>query len=110
MKRHSIRLYFANGIEVLQMKEGGGNEVINGKYGEGCGWCSQEVRKGYGVGFWKILSKDWDLMSSRISFLAGNGQKVKFWKDKWFGTAPLCSSFPSLFALVVSKEAWVEDV
>ncbi|RVW85990.1 hypothetical protein CK203_041488 [Vitis vinifera] len=92
------------------MKEGGGNEVINGKYGEGCGWCSQEVRKGYGVGFWKILSKDWDLMSSRISFLAGNGQKVKFWKDKWFGTAPLCSSFPSLFALVVSKEAWVEDV
>ena len=42
------------------------------------GWCSWEVIKGYGVGFWKIIRKDWDLVSGRISFLADNGQRVKF--------------------------------
>ncbi|RVW29063.1 hypothetical protein CK203_091577 [Vitis vinifera] len=31
-------------------------------------------------------------------------------KDKWCGATPLCDSFPSLFALTISKEAWVKDV
>ena len=34
MKRHSIRLYFANGIEVLQMKEGGGMKLSMGSMGK----------------------------------------------------------------------------
>ena len=42
--------------------------------------------------------KDWDLMSSRISFLMGNGWRVKFWRDKWCENNPLSVSFPSLFA------------
>ena len=49
-------------------------------------------------------------MSSRLSFLLGNGWRVKFWKDKWCGATPLCVSFLSLFALAVSKEAWVKAV
>ncbi|RVW40434.1 Protein arginine N-methyltransferase 2 [Vitis vinifera] len=36
--------------------------------------------------------------------------RVKFWKDIWCGDKPLCVSFPSLLALVVSKDAWVKDV
>ena len=31
-------------------------------------------------------------------------------EDKWFGDEPLCVSFPSLFAIVVSKDAWVADL
>ena len=42
--------------------------------------------------------------------MVGNKRRVKFWKDKWCGVIPLCDSFPTLFALVVSKEAWVKDV
>ncbi|KAL6322348.1 hypothetical protein AAG906_007901 [Vitis piasezkii] len=33
--------------------------------------------------------------------------RVKFWKDRWCGAAPFCVSFPTLFALAVSKDAWV---
>ena len=55
---------FANKMEALW------NQVINGKYGEkGREWCSWEVKEGHGVGFWKAIKKDWDLVSSRISFL-----------------------------------------
>ncbi|RVW41716.1 Transposon TX1 uncharacterized 149 kDa protein [Vitis vinifera] len=49
-------------------------------------------------------------------FLWGGGaleQKphlVRFWKDKWCGTTPLCESFPCLFALATSKEACVNGV
>lgn len=38
------------------------------------------------------------------------GQRVSFWRDKWCEDKPLCDSFPSLFALAVSKETWVKDV
>ena len=92
-------------------KEAFWNQVIRGKYGEERGgWCSREVRDGYGVGPWKAIRKLGNLVSSRISFVVGNGQRVSFWKDKWCGTTPLCKSFPSLFALTTSKEAWVKDV
>ena len=72
--------------------------------------CSQEVTEVYCVGLWKWIRKDWDLMSTRIFFSIGNGQRVRFWKDKWCGDFPLCVSFPSLFALFDSKEVWVVDI
>ena len=49
-------------------------------------------------------------MGSRILFLVGNGRRVRFWRDRWYGDSPLCVSFPSLFALSVDKEAWVADI
>ncbi|RVW35866.1 hypothetical protein CK203_084628 [Vitis vinifera] len=59
---------------------------------------------------WKAIKKLGPLVSSRLSFVVSNGQRVSFWKDKWCGTTPLCDSFPSLFALATPKEAWVKDV
>ena len=32
-----------------------------------------------------------------------------FWKDKWCGDELLCTTFPSLFAIVASKD-WAVDV
>ena len=85
--------------------------MIRGKFREEQGgWCSKEVRGGYGVGLWKAIRREWHVVSSRLSFVVGNGQMVKFWKDRWCGDSPLCVSFPTLFALAVSKDAWVKDV
>ena len=39
----------------------------------------------------------------------GNGSRVKFWKDRWCSKEPLYVTFPLLFALFYSKEAWVAD-
>ncbi|RVW33298.1 hypothetical protein CK203_085308 [Vitis vinifera] len=47
---------------------------------------------------------------SRCSFLVGNGRRVLFWKDRGCGDSLLCVLFPSLFALALFKDAWVEDV
>ncbi|RVX13202.1 Protease Do-like 1, chloroplastic [Vitis vinifera] len=46
----------------------------------------------------------------RLAYHVGNGQRVRFWMDKWCGDEPLCESFPSLFSISLSKNAWVLDV
>ena len=51
-------------------------------WGEQGGWCSKEVRGGYGVGLWKTIRREWIVVISRLSFVVGNGQRVKFWKDR----------------------------
>ncbi|RVW28985.1 putative ribonuclease H protein [Vitis vinifera] len=87
------------------------NQVIRGKYGEDRGgWRTREVREAHGVGLWKGIRMDWDLVGARISFSVGNGRRVSFWRDRWCGDAPLCDSFPSIYALSIEKEAWVADV
>ena len=74
------------------------------------GWWSKDVRSSHDVGFWKAIRNLCELESSQISFSVGNGRKIKFWKDKWCEGEPLCDSFPSLFALSNSKEAWLANL
>ena len=53
--------------------------MIREKYGkEQRGWCSKEVKGGYGVGLWKAFRKEWFVVSNRLFFVVGNGQRVKF--------------------------------
>ena len=78
-------------------------KVINGKYGDDDdGWRSREVRDGYGVGLWKAIRKNWNILSSRVAYLVGNRRRVRFWTDKWCGDELLRVSFPFLFALAHS--------
>ena len=86
-------------------------QVISGKYGEEeGGWRSCVVRGSYGVGLWKAIRRGWDALGDNLVYSVGNGRRVRFWKDKWCGDDPLCTSFPSLFAISLDKEAWVADV
>ncbi|WKA06987.1 hypothetical protein VitviT2T_024859 [Vitis vinifera] len=96
---------FANEREALW------NQVIRGKYGEERGgWSSREVREAHGLGLWKGIRMNWELACNRLVFIVGNGRRVRFWRDKWCGDSPLCSSFPSLFALTDDREESVANV
>ena len=57
----------------------------------------------YRVGVRKAIEKDWKLLTKRVAFSVNNGQRVKFWKDKWYVDVALCSSFSSLYAIVDSR-------
>ena len=83
-------------------------QVISQKYGEDDGgWHSREVSERFGVGLWKSIRKEWDFLSSRFTFQVGNGQRVRFWRDKWCGDEPLCVSFlPYLPFLWLRKLGW----
>ena len=87
------------------------NQVIKGKYGEERGgWRSCESREAHGFGLWKAISKMGHQVTPFVGFVVGDGEKVKFWKDKWCETITLSEAFPSLFALASNKEAWVNEV
>ena len=85
--------------------------MIVGKYGqvEG-GLCSKVVREGHGVGVWKAIKGRWEMFKTRTRFTVGLGNKVKFWKDKWCGDSSLRESFPKLYSIAFSKDAWVSDL
>ena len=84
------------------------NEVIRGKCGECKGdWCTLDTRGGFG-----FLEGNFDLLAVLVAICPlrfGNGQRIKFWKDVWLVNTPLQVSFPLLFALAESKEAWVRE-
>ena len=68
------------------------------------------MRGGYGVGLWKAIRREWDVVSCKLSFVVGNGYRVRFWKDRWCGDSPFCVAFPTLFAIDTLKDAGVKDV
>lgn len=78
------------------------NEVIRLSMEQEGGWCTLDVRCGLGAGVWKAIQ-------NKLFFVVGNGHKIKFRKDTWLGNSSLYISYPYLFALVVSKEAWMRD-
>lgn len=47
-------------------------------------------------------------------WMVGNGRKIKFWEDIWFGTSPLAVQFWDLYSVVNEKgktisEIWVDN-
>lgn len=57
--------------------------MIVGNYVEEVGgWCPRGVREAYGVDLWKAIRNGWEVVSNRMGFKVGNGQRVKFWNDR----------------------------
>ena len=73
-------------------------------------WCSNSVPDSYGVSLWKTISSGWSTFSCYIQLQIGNGTKVKFWYDVWYGDNPLSMCFPDLFRISNDKEAYVADL
>ena len=66
-----------------------------------CGW--------EWLGVWKAIRWWWSMVNNILSFVVGNDLRVKFCRDVWCGDLPLWDSYPSLFALVSSKDTWVGE-
>jgi hypothetical protein len=64
--------------------------VVDSKYGSSWGgWCSNEVHGSYGVSLWKNIRRGWREFSSHTRFEVGDGSKIRFWHDKWYGDRSL---------------------
>ncbi|KAJ9709030.1 hypothetical protein PVL29_000829 [Vitis rotundifolia] len=96
---------FASDRDILWKK------VIGTKYGkEGFGWRTKGTRETYGVGVWKEILKEANWCWDYLMFKVGKGTRVSFWTDHWCGNTSLSLMFPQLFALLVQRNATVEDV
>ena len=68
-----------------------------------------KLGRAMGWGFGRKLERKVPCCLKNITFSVGDGRRVRFWKDIWCGNNSLREAFPSLFALVNSKDAWVAD-
>uniref|UniRef100_A0A0A9B169 Reverse transcriptase zinc-binding domain-containing protein n=1 Tax=Arundo donax TaxID=35708 RepID=A0A0A9B169_ARUDO len=64
--------------------------------------------------FWKGVLWATQALKFGYRWMVGNGKKVRFWEDTWFGTAPLAVLFWDLYSIVNEKgkaisEIWVEN-
>lgn len=51
----------------------------------------------------------WESMKGNKAFKIGNEQRVKFWKDVWYGEDPLGDKFRSLYIMSKEKNAWLAE-
>ena len=85
--------------------------MISTKFGEGDGgWNTNDIRRGYDTGLWKDIRREWLTFSQNSTPLLGNGRRLHFWMDPWCDGMALCNAFPTLFILVVHKDARVAEV
>ena len=74
--------------------------VIKSKFGlHSNQWDSRVMGRGTFRSPWKVISSLYKEFSQLVSFKVGNGNTVRFWKDKWLGENSLKELFPSLFRL-----------
>ena len=50
--------------------------------------------------FWRDVLWAAQALKFGYRWVVGDGTKVRFWKDTWFGTAPLATQFWDFFAYV----------
>lgn len=57
----------------------------------------------------KNIMRGWGEFSCHIRFEVGNGSKIRFWHDLWFGDQTLNVAFPKFFKISCFKDASVAD-
>jgi hypothetical protein len=112
------------GIEVLDIKnicllskwlfkllneQGMWQELLHNKYLHNK-MLSQVQVKPTDSPFWQGIRNGRDEFFQRGYFKIGDGQNVRFWEDPWLGKVSLADQYPSLYAIVNSKNKRVAKV
>lgn len=76
------------------------HKIIRSKYGMHLnGWDTISASKASHACPWKFITQGLPSFSSFLSFRLGDGQRIRFWEDKWVGNVPLLEACPRLFRL-----------
>ena len=52
---------------------------------------------------WKVIAQVFQEFSLFTRFVVGNGERIRFWEDLWWGDQPLGTQYPRLFRVVLDK-------
>ena len=93
------------GVEELKLWR----RVLAVKYGvEGGGWRTKPIRGSHCCNLWKGIMAGWEDFSTYILFDVGQGNRVRFWHDRWCGPRPLKVMFPLLYECSRDREAYID--
>ena len=59
---------------------------------------------------WKAIAQVFLVFSLFIRLVVGNGERIRFWEDLWWGNQTLCSQFADLYRVIYVKNLTVSNV
>ena len=59
---------------------------------------------------WKAIAQVFQEFSLFTQFVVGNGERIRFWEDLWWGDQPLGTQYPRLFRVVLDKNIPISSV
>ena len=67
-------------------------------------------RRTHGCGLWRSIHEGWESFSKHLSFIVGEGTRIRFWHDRWIGDYTLKDLYPELYVCSVAKDACIFEV
>ncbi|RVW16209.1 Transposon TX1 uncharacterized 149 kDa protein [Vitis vinifera] len=87
------------------------HQVILSIYGSHSnGWDANTVVRWSHRCPWKAIAQVFQEFSLITRYVAGNGDRIRFWEDLWRGDQPLGTQYPRLFRVVVDKNISISSV
>ena len=71
------------------------------------GWDANMVVRWSHICPWKTIAQVFQDFSPSIRLMVGNGERICFWEDPWWGNQPLCSQFLGLYRVIFVKNLTV---
>ena len=59
---------------------------------------------------WKAIAQVFQVFSPIVHLVVGNGERIRFWEDLWWGNQTLCSQFADLYRVISVKNLTVSNV
>ena len=85
--------------------------VISTKYGEGQGgWSTKVCRRAHGCDLWRSIHEGWESFSKHLSFVMGEGTRIRFWHDRWISDNTLKNLYLELYMCSAAKDACISEV
>ncbi|RVW15777.1 LINE-1 retrotransposable element ORF2 protein [Vitis vinifera] len=93
---------------VSRPKELGGYRSIYGTHPNG--WDANMVVRWSHRCPWKAIAQVFQEFSPFVRLVVGNGERIRFWEDLWWGNQSLCSQFADLYRVISVKNLTVSNV
>ena len=59
---------------------------------------------------WKVIAQVFQDFSKYTRFVVGDGERIRFWEDLWWGDQPLGFQYPRLFSVVTDKNIPISSI
>ena len=92
-------------------KSGLWHKVIASIYGtHPNGWDANMVVRWSHECPWKAIAQVFQVFSPFVCLVVGNGERIRFWEDLWWGNQTLCSQFVDIYRVISMKNLIVSNV
>ena len=64
----------------------------------------------HGCGLWRSINEGWESFSKHLSFVKGEGTRIRFWHDRWIGDNTLKDLYLELYVCSAVQDVCISEV